>query len=92
LTYENNYIKLKLIDIQERVVKVLAQKYIQKIIESGQQADDKLNKNDADITVLDIQKALGELDKVLYNLEAAQILLREELKDRRGNNETTIII
>jgi hypothetical protein len=63
---------------------VLAYEHIEKLIESGQRAIDHLNVDENNITELDIQKALGELDKVKYDLEAAQILLRLELKDRRG--------
>lgn len=59
---------------------MLAREYIEKLIKSGQQA---LNNLDNEATEIDIQKALGELDKVNHDLEAAQILLREEFKDRR---------
>jgi hypothetical protein len=63
---------------------VLAYEHIEKLIKSGKRARVHLKKDEKSITELDIQKALGELDKVKYDLEAAQILLRLELKDRRG--------
>lgn len=62
---------------------MLSKKYIQTVIDSGQQALDKLSKDDPDITELDIQQALGLLD-LERDLEAAKILLREELKERRN--------
>lgn len=65
---------------------MLAQKYILTLITSGQQALEKLNKDDHEVTELDIQQALGLLD-LERDLEAAKILLREELKERRTIKE-----
>lgn len=62
---------------------MLGREYIVKIFDSAQLALERINKDDDQLTVLDIQKALGELDKVEHDLEAAKILLREELKERR---------
>jgi hypothetical protein len=58
---------------------MLAVEYIEKLIKSGQQAKEKLSKED--ITILDIKKALADLDFVEDRLKAAKILLREELKE-----------
>lgn len=66
---------------------MLGREYIVKIIDSAQLALERINKDDDQLTVLDIQKALGELDKVEHDLEAAKILLREELKERRLSEE-----
>jgi DNA (cytosine-5)-methyltransferase 1 len=51
----------------------LIRTYIDKLIYSGQQAKDKLNQDE--LTPLDIQKALGDLDFVESRLLAAKILL-----------------
>lgn len=64
---------------------MMAVEYIHKLIYSGQQAIKNIDKDDHKLKVLDIQKSLGELDKVKHDLEAAQCLLREELKMRRGD-------
>lgn len=71
------------------MVIMLAKSYIHKLILNGQQAIENIDKDDHEISVLDIQRSLGELDKVLFNLEAAQCLLREELKVRRGDYDET---
>ncbi|WP_053434776.1 hypothetical protein [Sporosarcina globispora] len=65
---------------------MLALRYIQTLINNGQQAFDKVNKDNNEITELDIQQALGLLD-LERDLEAAKILLREELKERRLTKE-----
>jgi hypothetical protein len=59
---------------------MLARTYIEKLIYSGQQAKEKLSK-DNNITILDVKKALADLDFVEDRLKAAKILLREELKE-----------
>jgi hypothetical protein len=59
----------------------LVRTYIDKLIYSGQQAKDKLSQDE--LTPLDIQKALGDLDFVESRLLAAKILLREELKEMK---------
>lgn len=64
------------------MIKLLAEKYIQIIIANAKQALEKLDKGDHEVTKLDIQQALGLLD-LETDLEAAKILLREELKERR---------
>lgn len=64
---------------------MMAMEYIHRLIKSGQHAINNINKEDHKLTVLDIQKGLGELDSVQHDLEAAKCLLREELKTRRGD-------
>jgi hypothetical protein len=61
----------------------LARERIQKLILSGQLAIERLDKKDSELTMLDIQKALADLDYVEDRLLAAKILLREELKEKR---------
>lgn len=51
---------------------MLAKDYIEKIRNSCQRALDNLDQNE-------LQKALGDLDFVEHNIEAAKILIREEL-------------
>jgi hypothetical protein len=63
----------------------LAKEYIDKLIKSGQLAKEKLNKHDSELTFVDIQKALADLDYVEDRLQAAKILLREELKSLKNN-------
>jgi protein-arginine kinase activator protein McsA len=69
----------------------LARTYIDKLIYSGQQAKEKINKSDSELTLIDIQKALADLDYVEDRLLAAKILLRDELKTlkkkRRNEND-----
>jgi hypothetical protein len=63
----------------------LAREYIDKLIKSGQLAKEKLSKPDAELTFIDIQRALADLDYVEDRLQAAKILLREELKELKNN-------
>lgn len=51
---------------------MLAKDYIEKIRNSCQRALDNLDQNE-------LRKALGDLDFVEHNVEAAKILIREEL-------------
>jgi hypothetical protein len=60
---------------------MLAIEYIEKLIKSGQLAKERLSIHDKEITLLDIKKALADLDFVEDRLKAAKILLREELKE-----------
>jgi hypothetical protein len=55
---------------------MLAVEYIEKLIKSGQLAIESIENGN-------IQKALGDLDFVQDRLQAAQILLREELKESK---------
>lgn len=66
---------------------MLARKYIEKLIKSGQQAIEELNEDEIELTEVDIQKALGMLDHVQHDLEAAKILLREEMKELKKMNK-----
>lgn len=59
---------------------MLAKNYIEKIVASGQRALDDLEKGD----IQGIMLALGDLDFVEERLKAAKIILREELKDLKG--------
>ncbi|MEH7116127.1 hypothetical protein V7128_01710 [Neobacillus vireti] len=61
----------------------LARTFIDKLINSGQLAKDKLNKTDTELTFVDIQRALADLDYVEDRLLAAKIILRDELKEMR---------
>lgn len=51
---------------------MLAREYIEKIMNSCQLALDNLDQDE-------LQKALGDLDFVEHHVEAAKILIREEL-------------
>jgi hypothetical protein len=63
----------------------LAREYIDKLIKSGQLAKEKLSKPDSELTFIDIQKTLADLDYVEDRLQAAKILLRDELKGLKNN-------
>lgn len=63
---------------------MLARTYIQKLMNSSQLAFNNLNKDDHEITEIDIQKALGWLDDCEQRILAAKIILREEMKDIRN--------
>lgn len=56
---------------------MLAREYIEKIKQSAQRALDDLDREDEH----GIRLALGDLDYVEHRLEAAKILLREELRN-----------
>ena len=62
----------------------MAREFIDKLIQSGQQAKEELNKNDNELTFVDIQRTLASLDFVEDRLKAAKILLREEIKNIRN--------
>jgi hypothetical protein len=64
----------------------LARTFIDKLISSGQLAKEKLNKSDTELTFVDIQRALADLDYVEDRLLAAKIILRDELKEMRNKD------
>jgi hypothetical protein len=71
---------------------MLARDYIKLLVNNGQQALEKFNKDNGEITELDIQKVLGLLD-LERDLEAAKILLRLELKGmkKKDTNEPNCV-
>ncbi|MED3550174.1 hypothetical protein [Cytobacillus praedii] len=55
---------------------MLAREYISKLIDYAHQATNKLDsKANEDMTELDFQRILGDLDCILFELEAAQCIL-----------------
>jgi hypothetical protein len=62
----------------------LARGFIEKLINSGKLAKENLNKDDTELTFVDIQRTLGLLDEVEDRLLAAKIILRDELKSIRN--------
>ncbi|WP_080845646.1 hypothetical protein [Cytobacillus gottheilii] len=66
---------------------MMARNHLEKLREAAQLATIHIGKPEEELTELDIKKSLGSLDEVLYQYEAAVILLREkiyEIREKEG--------
>lgn len=63
---------------------MLAKEYLDELLLAVQQAQKILNMPEDQITEIEIQKVLGQLDIVEHEGLAAKCLLREEMKERRS--------